>query len=127
MSVRRADLHLACGLRNDRPVSVNGAGIAECHCGPRPPPPRHGKPLRGAGRADRLSQENRVKTFVRLAAWNKRQVQLSNAKRNGRPDTWSAKLNGRPGALRAELVRRFAFAAGKDRSFASRRNPVTPA
>jgi hypothetical protein len=34
MSVRRADLHLACGLRNDRPVSVNGAGIRECHCGP---------------------------------------------------------------------------------------------
>jgi acetyl-CoA carboxylase carboxyltransferase component len=32
-----------------------------------------------------------------------------------------------PGALRTELVRRFAFAAGKDRSFASRRNPVTPA
>ena len=34
MSVRRADLYLACGLRNDRPVSVNGAGIRECHCGP---------------------------------------------------------------------------------------------
>ncbi len=32
-----------------------------------------------------------------------------------------------PGDLRAELVRRFAHAAGKDRSFAERRNPVTPA
>ncbi|HWW66960.1 MAG TPA: acyl-CoA carboxylase subunit beta [Solirubrobacterales bacterium] len=32
-----------------------------------------------------------------------------------------------PEDLRAELIRRFAFAAGKDRSFAERRNPVTPA
>jgi len=32
-----------------------------------------------------------------------------------------------PGELRAELIRRFAHAAGKDRSFAARRNPVTPA
>jgi methylmalonyl-CoA decarboxylase subunit alpha len=29
--------------------------------------------------------------------------------------------------LRAELIRRFAFAEGKDRSFSERRNPVTPA
>jgi methylmalonyl-CoA decarboxylase subunit alpha len=29
--------------------------------------------------------------------------------------------------LRSELIRRFALAAGKDRSFAERRNPVTPA
>ncbi len=32
-----------------------------------------------------------------------------------------------PGDLRAELINRFAHAEGKDRSFASRRNPVTPA
>ena len=32
-----------------------------------------------------------------------------------------------PEDLRAELIRRFAHAAGKDRSFAERRNPVTPA
>jgi acetyl-CoA carboxylase carboxyltransferase component len=32
-----------------------------------------------------------------------------------------------PEDLRAELIRRFAFAAAKDRSFAERRNPVTPA
>jgi acetyl-CoA carboxylase carboxyltransferase component len=32
-----------------------------------------------------------------------------------------------PGDLRAELVRRFAAAASKDRHFAERRNPVTPA
>jgi acetyl-CoA carboxylase carboxyltransferase component len=32
-----------------------------------------------------------------------------------------------PDGLRAELVRRFAMAGGKDRSFAERRNPVTPA
>jgi acetyl-CoA carboxylase carboxyltransferase component len=32
-----------------------------------------------------------------------------------------------PDDLRAELVRRFAMAAGKQRSFAERRNPVTPA
>jgi propionyl-CoA carboxylase beta subunit len=32
-----------------------------------------------------------------------------------------------PDDLRAELVRRFALAAGKDRSFAERRNPITPA
>ncbi len=32
-----------------------------------------------------------------------------------------------PEDLRDELVRRFALAAGKDRSFAERRNPVTPA
>jgi hypothetical protein len=32
-----------------------------------------------------------------------------------------------PEDLRSELIRRFAFAAGKDRSFAERRNPVTPA
>jgi acetyl-CoA carboxylase carboxyltransferase component len=32
-----------------------------------------------------------------------------------------------PEDLRAELVRRFALAAGKDRSFAERRNPITPA
>ncbi len=33
----------------------------------------------------------------------------------------------RPEDLRAELIRRFAYAAGKDRTFAERRNPVTPA
>jgi methylmalonyl-CoA decarboxylase subunit alpha len=32
-----------------------------------------------------------------------------------------------PEDLRTELIRRFAFAAGKDRSFAERRNSVTPA
>jgi propionyl-CoA carboxylase beta subunit len=32
-----------------------------------------------------------------------------------------------PAELRAELIRRFALAAGGDRSFAERRNPVTPA
>jgi acetyl-CoA carboxylase carboxyltransferase component len=32
-----------------------------------------------------------------------------------------------PGDLRAELIRRFAAARGKDRSFAERRNPITPA
>ena len=32
-----------------------------------------------------------------------------------------------PEDLRAELIRRFAYAASKDRSFAARRNPVTPA
>jgi acetyl-CoA carboxylase carboxyltransferase component len=32
-----------------------------------------------------------------------------------------------PDQLRAELVRRYALAAGKDRRFAERRNPVTPA
>jgi acetyl-CoA carboxylase carboxyltransferase component len=32
-----------------------------------------------------------------------------------------------PEDLRTELIRRFAMAAGKDRSFAKRRNPVTPA
>jgi acetyl-CoA carboxylase carboxyltransferase component len=32
-----------------------------------------------------------------------------------------------PEDLRADLIRRFAMAAGKDRSFAERRNPVTPA
>jgi acetyl-CoA carboxylase carboxyltransferase component len=32
-----------------------------------------------------------------------------------------------PGDLRAELVRRFALAEGKDRGFAERRNPITPA
>ena len=32
-----------------------------------------------------------------------------------------------PDDLRAELIRRFALAAGKDRAFAERRNPVTPA
>ena len=32
-----------------------------------------------------------------------------------------------PADLRAELIRRFAHAASKDRSFAARRNPVTPA
>ena len=32
-----------------------------------------------------------------------------------------------PDDLRAELINRFAFAAGKDRGFARRRNPVTPA
>jgi acetyl-CoA carboxylase carboxyltransferase component len=32
-----------------------------------------------------------------------------------------------PAALRAELIRRFELAAVKDRSFAERRNPVTPA
>jgi methylmalonyl-CoA decarboxylase subunit alpha len=33
----------------------------------------------------------------------------------------------RPERLRAELVRRFALLAGRERSFAQRRNPVTPA
>ena len=32
-----------------------------------------------------------------------------------------------PAKLRAELIRRFAYAASKDRGFAARRNPVTPA
>jgi acetyl-CoA carboxylase carboxyltransferase component len=32
-----------------------------------------------------------------------------------------------PDDLRAELIRRFAYAEGKDRRFAKRRNPVTPA
>jgi len=32
-----------------------------------------------------------------------------------------------PDALRGELIRRFAFAESKDRSFTERRNPVTPA
>jgi acetyl-CoA carboxylase carboxyltransferase component len=32
-----------------------------------------------------------------------------------------------PEDLRAELIRRFALAASKDRSFAERRNPITPA
>ena len=32
-----------------------------------------------------------------------------------------------PDELRADLIRRFAMAAGKDRAFAERRNPVTPA
>jgi len=32
-----------------------------------------------------------------------------------------------PGELRGELIRRFAFAEGKDRAFSQRRNPVTPA
>ena len=32
-----------------------------------------------------------------------------------------------PAELRAELIRRFAYAASKDRGFAERRNPVTPA
>jgi len=32
-----------------------------------------------------------------------------------------------PGELRADLIKRFAMAASKDRSFAERRNPVTPA
>ena len=32
-----------------------------------------------------------------------------------------------PDDLRAELIRRFALAEGKDRSFSERRNPITPA
>jgi methylmalonyl-CoA decarboxylase subunit alpha len=32
-----------------------------------------------------------------------------------------------PGALRDELIKRFALGVGKDRSFAERRNPITPA
>jgi acetyl-CoA carboxylase carboxyltransferase component len=32
-----------------------------------------------------------------------------------------------PEQLRAELIRRFAYAEGRDRLFAERRNPVTPA
>ncbi len=32
-----------------------------------------------------------------------------------------------PVELRADLIKRFAMAAGKERSFAVRRNPVTPA
>jgi acetyl-CoA carboxylase carboxyltransferase component len=32
-----------------------------------------------------------------------------------------------PEDLRAELIRRFAYAAGRDRAFAERRNPITPA
>jgi acetyl-CoA carboxylase carboxyltransferase component len=31
-----------------------------------------------------------------------------------------------PEALRSELVRRFALAAGKDRQWPAKRNPVTP-
>jgi acetyl-CoA carboxylase carboxyltransferase component len=32
-----------------------------------------------------------------------------------------------PDDLRGELIRRFAAAAGKDRRFSERRNPITPA
>ena len=32
-----------------------------------------------------------------------------------------------PEDLRAELIRRFALAEGRDRAFSQRRNPVTPA
>jgi acetyl-CoA carboxylase carboxyltransferase component len=32
-----------------------------------------------------------------------------------------------PDELRPQLIRRFALAAGKDRSFSERHNPVTPA
>ena len=32
-----------------------------------------------------------------------------------------------PTELRSDLIRRFAMATGKDRSFATRRNPITPA
>jgi len=32
-----------------------------------------------------------------------------------------------PGDLRDDLIKRFAMASSKDRSFAERRNPVTPA
>jgi hypothetical protein len=32
-----------------------------------------------------------------------------------------------PDDLRPQLIRRFALAAGKDRSFSERHNPVTPA
>jgi len=32
-----------------------------------------------------------------------------------------------PEDLREELIRRFALTASKDRSFAERRNPITPA
>jgi acetyl-CoA carboxylase carboxyltransferase component len=32
-----------------------------------------------------------------------------------------------PDVLRAELIRRFAFAESKDRGFSERRNPITPA
>jgi methylmalonyl-CoA decarboxylase subunit alpha len=32
-----------------------------------------------------------------------------------------------PGELRGDLIKRFAMATGKDRAFATRRNPVTPA
>ena len=32
-----------------------------------------------------------------------------------------------PDDLRGELIRRLAFAEGKDRQFTERRNPVTPA
>ena len=32
-----------------------------------------------------------------------------------------------PGDLRAELIRRFGHAEGRDRGFSERRNPVTPA
>ena len=32
-----------------------------------------------------------------------------------------------PDELRADLIRRFAFAEGRDRSFSERRNPITPA
>jgi hypothetical protein len=31
-----------------------------------------------------------------------------------------------PDELRSQLIRRYALAAGKDRTFAERRNPVTP-
>jgi acetyl-CoA carboxylase carboxyltransferase component len=32
-----------------------------------------------------------------------------------------------PDDLRAELIRRFAFAEGRNRAFTERRNPITPA
>jgi methylmalonyl-CoA decarboxylase subunit alpha len=32
-----------------------------------------------------------------------------------------------PDELRADLIRRFAFAEGRDRRFSERRNPITPA
>ena len=32
-----------------------------------------------------------------------------------------------PDELRAELIRRFAYADGRDRDFTERRNPITPA
>ena len=43
------------------------------------------------------------------------------------PRSWSSTPSSSPTDLRAELIRRFAHAASKDRSFAERRNPVTPA
>ena len=43
------------------------------------------------------------------------------------PPSWSIDAVIEPDDLRAELIRRFALAEGKDRAFSERRNPITPA